>query len=168
MNLNWTAEAKVLVILIYHLILGVVVLTILTNSLTNQSRFREEVGIYFECEKSGIIEDDPSYENSTCSKMGFERLIEPIPTAIAFILLGLYPSVNLIFIVNIKELKKEFECRERRVEVARRSGENRNTMLRPGINSIINVAENYPQPHRMSSFSSVYARPSTFRPAASE
>lgn len=166
MNLNWTAEAKVLVILIYHLILGVVVLTILTNSLTNQSRFREEVGAYFECEKSGIIEDDPSYK--ACNTEGFESLIEPIPTAIAFILLGLYPSVNLIFIVNIKELKKEFECRERRVEVARRSGENRNTMLRPGINSIINVAENYQQPHRMSSFSSVYARPSTFRPAASE
>lgn len=116
-NSNWVAETKVLVILIYYLVLGVVVLTVLTNSLTKRVNFNEEADRYFACEASGIIqEDDLETGSSTCKREGLEKLVNPVPTAIAFALLGLYPAINLVYVINFKELKKELWCRAKKIE----------------------------------------------------
>ena len=171
-NLNWTAEAKVLSILTYYLILGAVVLTILTNSLTSVQQFFDEAVKYFGCQAKGIEDDefDMGSANSTlesgnftCDRTGIDGVISPIPTMIAFILLGLYPTVNLLYIVNLRELRKRLTCREERREVVRPDS-NRGNIQSVHYRPVMANAggNNY---HQTSSLSErAYERPSTFRP----
>ena len=49
---------------------------------------------YFECEKNG--------RNNTCSHDSQQH---PVLSLMAFVLLGLYPTVNLLFAINVQELK---------------------------------------------------------------
>ncbi len=110
MNLNWTTEAKVLLILGYYLILGAVVLTILTNSLNSVTEFRRELEKYFKCESF-------PKGNNTCDSHNIESLVNPIPTTIAFVVLGFYPVINLVFTINIKEIREKVCGEKRKVEV---------------------------------------------------
>lgn len=170
-KLNWTAEAKVLTVLVYYILLGTVVLTILTNSLTDLGSFYREATNYFLCEQSGI----PS--NSNCSRSKLEGLVNPITTAVAFVLMGLYPAVSLVYVINIKDLK--MLTTKRKVEVAQRENHQRGNIqsimvLRPGVvggggpgsgGTMMNssLIRGGLTPARQDQ-SNLYLRPSTFNP----
>lgn len=167
MNLNWTAEAKVLVVIVYYMILGVVVLTIFTNSITDLGDLTTATREYFRCE-------GPGTGNATAcesERKEVERMVNIVPTTIAFVLLGLYPVFNLVYTVNVKELKTQLACMERKVEMPPPVPGNRPRSRESRMTGNIQSATPYPvsylrngEPQRTSSFSSVYARPSTFTP----
>ena len=180
-RLDWTAEAKVFIVLIYYLILGVAIIAILTRALTNLESFGKEALDYFGCEAKGIIIPPSSYnmsgedayaqeayedpQNSTCDRTGIDRFSEPITTTIAFVLLGIYPVVYLIYTINCKELKEKlctFTVRE--VELSNKTSTTTRRNMNPRYYSPMNynsntntLASSLPGPD-------LYNRPSTFTP----
>ena len=60
--------------------------------------FTEEVRQYFLCEAAGP--EDP------CDKSGYEELTISELIALSYILLGFFPVVNLVFAINVNELKQ--------------------------------------------------------------
>lgn len=168
-NLDWTAEAKVILMLVYYMVLGTVVLTIFTKHLTGIDKLREAMDAYFNCEAGGLGRDSfdmasSSTNSSGCDRGSVERLVHAAPSAIAFALLGVYPLINLVYIINLKELKEKFTFREKRqVEIAYRSrGKIQSSMfhpVHPGINGV-----NFQRQVTSSFCSTDYTRPNTFKP----
>lgn len=93
-----TAEKKLLVIIIYYILLAVLALTTFTIFSRTLPLFTKRLFEYFVCEQDGSGE--------VCSQSGFQDLTNPAPANMSFVLLALNPWLNLIFTVNIKELKK--------------------------------------------------------------
>ena len=98
-----TAEKKLLVIIIYYVILAVLALTTFTIFSSTLQLFVKRLFEYFICEQPG-----PSPSES-CDRSGFEDLTNPIPANMSFLLLALNPWLNLIFTINISELKEFFK-----------------------------------------------------------
>ena len=94
-----TAEKKLLVVFCYYVILATVALTAFTLSTRNSSSIIKGIQKYFLCEQGGHNSSSP------CSR-DFERHSNPSVTTLAYVLLGLFPAVNLIYAVNMKELKE--------------------------------------------------------------
>ena len=63
--------------------------------------FTDDLKNYFACEETGTI------PGKRCSRP-LDRLDAAVIFTIFGCLLGLYPLVNLIYVVNIKELKQKF------------------------------------------------------------
>ena len=95
-------EVRVLIILCYFILLGVSALTTFSVSSQNIQHFTRELISYFLCESTGTTNG-----KLPCDRMAFEQFSNPIPTALSFLLLGLYPVVNLIYVVHIQELKQK-------------------------------------------------------------
>ena len=93
-----TAKIKLLVIFSYYFLYLAITQTALTISLRNQPKFEARLATYFSCELTGMV------PGKTCER-SFERLTDSAAIAISFLILGLYPMVNLVFVVNVKELK---------------------------------------------------------------
>lgn len=111
----WSSEIKVLIILCYYIILGVVVLTTFTIAMANLSDFYEEIVYNFKCERQPQLANNinnNSTTRSTCGRQRLEQLVNPIPTTIAFVLLGIYPTVNLVYTWNYRELKEKWKSRQ--------------------------------------------------------
>ena len=79
-----------------------VALTAFTIATRNSEPFAEQLLNYFACEGKG---NDP---NNPCDRNTFRQLTIPWLSVIAFILLFLLPAVNLVYVLNIKELKEKF------------------------------------------------------------
>jgi len=94
-------EMKVLIILFYYILLGVCSLTTFSVTSRNMQLFTSGLVSYFLCESTG------TNDGKVCDRTAFEQFSNPIPAALSFILLGLYPVVNLIYVVNIQELKQK-------------------------------------------------------------
>ena len=80
-----------------------VALTGFTFSIRNARQFADALAEYWQCEIAGV-----SPENS-CDRESFEQFTSPGLTAVSFILMGIFPAVNLIFAVNIREIKQKFK-----------------------------------------------------------
>ena len=91
-----TAEIKLLIIFCYFFLITALSQTAFTVSLSNQPSLKAELAEYFFCEAAGM-------SGPTCER-SFERISGEIPIMIGFILLGLYPIVTLIYVVNVKRL----------------------------------------------------------------
>jgi len=65
------------------------------------SNFRKELVFYFLCESTGTS------GGKVCSRMGIEQFSTLIPIALTLLLFGLYPVVNLVYAVQIQELKQK-------------------------------------------------------------
>ena len=89
-----TAERKILVVFLYYVSLGAVALTAFTLAIKYLDYNITEIFNYFDCQKSGF--------NNTC-----EFNIKQFPTVAvaAYVLLGLHPSINLVYALNVKEIK---------------------------------------------------------------
>ena len=93
-----TAERKILLVFLYYITLGAVALTSFTLATKYLSHNVAATLQYFDCEKSG--------RNSTCDLVVKQF---PMVTLTSYVLLGLFPAINLVFAVNIKELKIIFK-----------------------------------------------------------
>lgn len=97
-----TAEKKLLVVFCYYIILATVALTTFTVVTRNASNYIKNIQRYFLCEQGGY---DP---NNPCSH-DFRRQSYPSLTTLSYVLLGLFPVVNLIYAINLKEMKEIFQ-----------------------------------------------------------
>ena len=104
-----TAERKLLMVFCYYVLLDVLALMAFTITTRNIEQFEAAVTNYWQCELTGV---DP--ENS-CDALiaSYREFSNPVLASFAFVILGSSPAVNLIFAVNINELKQKFKtwCR---------------------------------------------------------
>ena len=83
------------------MVLCVVALTSFTVTTKNTTVTENSAHRYFSCEQNGHNPSKP------CSRSELEKLTNPSGIILAYILLmALFPVMNLVFIVNIKELKE--------------------------------------------------------------
>ncbi len=99
-----TAEKKILIVFCYYILLGVIALMAFTLAVKDDEIVAHEYETYFLCESKGIDPNNPE----ECDRSGFEQYLTPGLMACAYILIGIFPALNLIFVVNIKELKEFF------------------------------------------------------------
>ena len=71
--------------------------TALTIVLRNQPIFIIQLKAYFLCESMGV-------PGNNCER-SFGRFNSKVSLVISYLFLGLYPIINLIYVVNVKELK---------------------------------------------------------------
>jgi len=83
----------------------VIALTGFTVSTRNARLFADAVAEYWQCEIAGV---DPEI---SCDGLrdSFQQFTYPGLTAVSYVLIGIFPAVNLIFTVNIKEIKQKFK-----------------------------------------------------------
>ncbi len=129
MSTDWCSNARVLIILCYFVIFGIVVLSTFTVSMINFPLFVTEIRTYFECEAEGVA---PGNANA-CeeSRQAVESLVNPVTTTIALVVLGFYPAVNLVYVAHCKELRDRCCCcaPAREVQYAQPSTLNRQRTL---------------------------------------
>ena len=94
-----TPDRKILIILCYYVISTVLSLTSFTLDMRNSKPFTEQLRSYFVCEAAG---HDPS---APCDQSGFEQLAYPGVFIVAYALLSLFPAVNLVYAVDVAELR---------------------------------------------------------------
>jgi len=99
-----TAERKILIVFCYYVLLGVIALTTFTLTTRNGTLAADAVADYWQCEITGVDPENP------CDRLRdlFEALTYPGLTSVSYFLLGIFPAVNLIFVVNIAEIKQKF------------------------------------------------------------
>ena len=76
--------------------------TTLTIAARNAELFAARLKDYFSCEQSG---HDP---NNPCDRKSFSEISHPDLGVAALVLLGIFPVINLVYAINIKELKEKF------------------------------------------------------------
>ena len=89
----------------YYAILGIGALTAFNVSSRQLQEFSNELDAYFLCERGGT--------GNNCDRSGFERLTNPALVTIGFILVGIYPAINLVYVIHsadLKSLKQKCQC----------------------------------------------------------
>ena len=91
---------KILIIFVYFSIfLGSTLIT-LTIRLHGFDDLISGITTHFSCESAGV-------EAEECSR-SFERVESEVSTIITYALIGFFPIVNLIYVINFQELKQRF------------------------------------------------------------
>lgn len=94
------AELKVLILFVYSVIFAIAGLVGFTIGAHDARNFVAELTAYFACEASGISVNKPPCEKD------FSVWQTEVLADLAWVLLGLYPIVNLIYVVNVRDIKK--------------------------------------------------------------
>ena len=94
-----SGEVKVLIISCYYAIFAVFIVTTFTiTNVQKHEQFTSDITTYFMCEAAGTVREcDKSFVDHTGD----------IFTILSIILIGLFPIVNLIYVLNIRELKQK-------------------------------------------------------------
>ena len=96
-----TAQKKLLIVFCYYVVLCVVALTSYTVTTKNTPIMVKSAKKHFFCEQSG---HDP---NEPCSRSEFEKLTNASGITLSYtLLMAVFPAVNLVYVVNIRELKE--------------------------------------------------------------
>ncbi len=115
-----TAEKKILIVTCYCIVLSTVALTAFTLSTRDTPAFVRNIGLYFLCEQRGHDPENP------CSR-DYIKNSDSVLTMLSFVLLSLFPVVNLIYAINTRELK-EFMQRMKSTKNKRFSSNTQSTM----------------------------------------
>lgn len=94
-----TAERKILIVFVYYVILAVIALLSFSLTVRDGNTFITEVYKYFNCESKGV---DP---NNPCDTSGYRKVLHIALTSLSYILLGIFPVFNFLFVINVHELK---------------------------------------------------------------
>ena len=94
-----SGEVKVLLISCYYATFAVFIVTTFTiTNVQQHEQFISDITDYFMCEATGTVKEcDLSFVDQTGD----------IFTILSIILIGLFPIVNLIYVLNIRELKQK-------------------------------------------------------------
>ena len=104
-----TAEKKLLIVLCYYVILAATILTTMTLVSRVTLELEDNIQEYFLCEESG---HNFSHQ---CDHSKIDRLNLPsIVINITMFLLGLFPVTNLVYAVNVEELRDDLKKRWKR------------------------------------------------------
>ena len=94
------AEIRVLIVFCYCTVFGIGALTALNRASYVLQEYSDELNAYFVCESVGTT------SSSMCDRSGFERLNNPELATIGYFLFGVYPVVNLVYVIHISALKR--------------------------------------------------------------
>lgn len=98
-HLNFSiAECKLLVILCYAVVLGVLGITHFGVLTATQEEYIAALEAYFSCELTGIP--------NNCSRSSFQQYTHPSLLFSTYIIIGLIPAVNLTYVINWTSAKK--------------------------------------------------------------
>ena len=92
-----TAERKILIVFCYYIVFTVIAITAYTLDLRDRDKAIEEVVEYFICESTA--------PENPCDT-SFRDFIHSEMTALAFVLLGFFPTALLVFVISVKDVKK--------------------------------------------------------------
>ena len=87
-----TAETKIILVLCYYALFGVSSLSYFSVESIDQDVKIRAIQQYFVCEAAG--------SGKECDRSGFDTLGYEGLIIVTYLLLGLIPTVNLIFVVN--------------------------------------------------------------------
>ena len=87
-----TAEAKVIIVLCYYALFGLVALSYFAVESAYQGEQLQAIQQYFVCEAVG--------SGTECDRSGFDNFGYHFLTILAYLMLGLLPTVNLTFVIN--------------------------------------------------------------------
>ena len=87
-----TAETKIIVVLCYYALFGLVSLSYFAVESSNQDDFLLAIQQYFVCEAVG--------SGNECNLSGFDTYEFHFLTILVYMMLGFVPAVNLIFVIN--------------------------------------------------------------------
>ena len=90
-------ELRILIVFSYYAILGISALTAFIVSSRNLQGYSNARNIYFLCKRNGI--------GAECDRSGFENYISRGLAIVGFILVDIYPAVNLVYVIHIADLK---------------------------------------------------------------
>ena len=96
-----TPETKILIVLCYYFLFGVVSLSYFSIESANREDYLLAIQRYFICEAAG--------SGTECDRSGFDNFGYRWVGSLVFLMLGLIPAVNLTFVINwtvAKELCK--------------------------------------------------------------
>ena len=100
-----SSERKLLIILCYYITAAVIGLSSYSDFSRKSGLFEEKLNEYFKCEQLG---HDPS---NPCDRTTFETLSSTRIAIVTSVIVGIQPAVNLLFAVNVEEIKhKCFLC----------------------------------------------------------
>ena len=105
-----TAERKLLIVFCYYVLLAVISLSSFTTSTRNIPERTRTALSYFSCEQGGHDPEAP------CSRAEMESKNNSVVGTLTFVVMGLFPVVNLVYAVNIQELKEY--CRSKKKPVS--------------------------------------------------
>ena len=97
------AERKLLFVFVYYVVVIVFILLGFTLRVRGREIFLSEILCYFQCESHGVDPENP------CDTSGYDNSLNVVMTAIAYVLLGVFPLANFIFVVNVGELKQNIK-----------------------------------------------------------
>ena len=97
------AERKILIVFVYEVIILLLILYGRILDVRDRERFLTEIHCYFQCESMGMDPENP------CDTTNYMNIVTLVMTSISFILLGLFPLVNFLFVVNIQVLKQHLK-----------------------------------------------------------
>lgn len=96
-----TAEKKLVIVFCYYIFLQVIALVAFSVTQQVGDTLQMELFSYFICEQNG---NDP---DNTCSRGGFEGLVNPVIILLSYLLAMVAPAVNFVFVVDYKEMKQK-------------------------------------------------------------
>ena len=96
------SERKLLIIICYYILVTVITLTGFTDLSRKSDLFEQRLNEYFLCELFG---HDP---NNPCDRTNLEETFSIPLSIISYALHGVLPLVNLIFIIDAKEIKMKY------------------------------------------------------------
>ena len=97
------AERKILIVFVYDVIVLLLILYGRILDVRDRERFLSEINCYFQCESNGVD------HGNLCDKTTYMNLITLTMTTISYILLGLFPLVNFLFIIKLRVLNQHLE-----------------------------------------------------------
>ncbi len=103
-------EIKLLIVCAYYIVLVAVALSSLTISTRNIETLQEALVKYFSCEQDGLDQNNP------CSQNDIEKLLHPYLRAFSYVFLGLFPVFNMIYIVNVQEMRNTIKKWQRKTK----------------------------------------------------
>ena len=100
-----TVQIKVLIVFVYYILIGVS-LMVVTVLVINRESITDSLMEYFVCESVGM------QPGKVCEKT-FVKIPLEIAINVGFVLLGLYPVINLVYVVDIRAMKERWSTRRR-------------------------------------------------------
>ena len=97
-----TAERKILIVFVYDVIVLLLILYGRILDVRDRERFLSEINCYFQCESNGV-------DHGNLCATTYMNLVTLTMTTISYILLGLFPLVNFLFIIKLRVLNQHLE-----------------------------------------------------------
>ena len=96
------AEIKILIIIVYYILLSLYALTMSVVTFFETDSFIAKVKQYYLCEAHGIT------ASTNCSKMSLDQF-DSVSKVFANVLVGVYPVIFLMYIVQLKTCVAKFK-----------------------------------------------------------